>query len=291
MALKVQHWFFGKTRSGCAVKLSESLTYAPSALKRHKTFVKIKQPSNSQLLSDAVDAEQGEVVDETVDSENTVAESTARRKLQWDCSKSAFDNFRANAFASQTLQRDLHSVAKARCTAKSRCGVSSRESKNVLRRKRLSKAGVSEQYIVDACWSRLLTGKEGNDSLAKTQRVVMPLSARGKAAGGERTRPKISSKVAKIFTTKAKKAARSLSPLAELNAAFSKPELSVHETDRTGKPLKKQRRKRADRKKEKENIINSGYLTARNRTSKSNFYFPISSPGTKSTRGKLVLNR
>eukprot|EP00826_Nyctotherus_ovalis_P023150 TRINITY_DN17816_c0_g1_i2.p1 TRINITY_DN17816_c0_g1~~TRINITY_DN17816_c0_g1_i2.p1 ORF type:complete len:108 (-),score=24.76 TRINITY_DN17816_c0_g1_i2:10-333(-) len=86
MALKIQHWFFEKMRSGCASKLSKSLTYDPSALKRHKTFVKTKQPSNSQSLSDGVDVELGEVVDETEDSENTVAESTMRNKLRWDLS-------------------------------------------------------------------------------------------------------------------------------------------------------------------------------------------------------------
>lgn len=224
------------------------------------------------------------VIDETEDSENTVGESTIRKKLQWDTTKSIYETLKPNMFSSQTFQKDLGNAMKIKNT---------RKSHNEYKRRKPLNAGVSEQFIVDSCWNKLLNG-ESNNNLMKTQRIYtekIPMTARPKAnplknESIQKLKPKIGQ--VKIFTTKAKKLARSLSPLVEQCTPSVKPALNTSRIDKE-KALKKPRRKREDRKKDKENVLSPRYIIVHNQANRPNFHFPIASPGMKQAKGNLVM--
>lgn len=219
------------------------------------------------------------MIDETEDSENTVGESTIRKKLQWDTTKSIYETLKPNAFSSQTFQNDLDNAMKIKNT---------RKSHNECKKRKQLNAGMSEQLIVDSCWNKLLNGQPNN--LMKTQKIYtekIPMTARPNAPkdeGIQKLKPKMGQ--VKIFTTKAKKLARSLSPLVEQSTPSIK--LNTSKIDKE-KPLKKSRRKREDRKKDKENVLSPRYITVHNQANRPNFYFPIASPGMKQAKGNLVI--
>ena len=98
-----------------------------------------------------------------------------------------------------------------------------------------------------------------------------------------KAKPRMVRQLAKIITTKSKKGARSLSPLAEENTIKEKAGLNFTEIGKaTKEPLKKTRRRRDERKKEKANLVNGEFIT--NKTAVPNIYFPITSPQVKHNR-------
>ena len=228
------------------------------------------------------------VIDESVDTENTVRESTIRKKLQWGGAKLSCENLKRDPFSSQIFQRDLNNAMKIKNILKP-------QKKDKYRK--LLNTGTNEQYIVDSCWYKLLNGQSDNNEindLIKSQRLhpknaLMTERSKPNTQRNEGiTKLKTKMGLVKIFTTKAKKIAKSLSPLAELNTSSTQSYLNTSKLNKD-KVAKKQRRKREDRKKEKENIMQTRYTTTPNQSNKPNFYFPFASSEMKNMKGKFVV--